>query len=188
LKKYTFAIILIIAVILSAVVTFEYVTNTNQTLNQTSPSIPTKTYSANGISFNYSADWEEGNKTGQYLIAYVKDPKLNSSDGKPGAVVEVMKRTSNGVPLKRFYDDVKGEASNVPGYGVMSETTTTVDNVTAYEFTARAMDSNVEEQFDIVLFEKKGFIYMIACGTRAPTYLSDEEENFDIIINSFKVQ
>jgi len=183
-----FAIILIVAVILSVFVTFEYVTNTNQTLNQTSPSVPTKTYSANGISFNYSADWEEGNKTGQYLIAYLKDPKLNSSDGKPGAVVEVMKRTSNGVPLKRFYDDVKAEASNVPGYGVMSETITTVDNVTAYEFTARAMDSNVEEQFDIVLFEKKGFVYMIACGTRAPTYLSDEEENFDIILDSFKVQ
>ena len=99
-----------------------------------------------------------------------------------------MKRTSNGIPLKRFYDDVKAEASNVPGYGVMSETITTVDNVTAYEFTARAMDSNVEEQFNIVLFEKKGFVYMIACGTRAPTYLSDEEENFDIIINTFKVQ
>ncbi|MGB9978866.1 PsbP-related protein [Methanobacterium sp.] len=188
MKKYLFAIILIIAVILSVVVTFEYVSNANQTSNQTYPSIPTKIYSANGISFNYSTDWEEGNKTGQYLIAYIKDPQLNSSDGKPGAVVEVMKRTSNGVPLKRFYDDVKGEASNVPGYGVMSETTTTVDNVTAYEFTARAMDSNVEEQFNIVLFEKKGFIYMIACGTRAPTYLSDEEENFDIILNSFKVQ
>ena len=57
-----FAIILIVAVILSVFVTFEYLTNTNQTLNQTSPSIPTKTYSANGISFNYSADWEEGNK------------------------------------------------------------------------------------------------------------------------------
>jgi hypothetical protein len=93
-KKYLFAIILIFAVILSVVVTFEYVSNANQTDNQTSPSIPTKTYSANGVSFNYSADWEEGNKTGQYLIAYVKDPKLNSSDGKPGAVVEVMKRTS----------------------------------------------------------------------------------------------
>ena len=188
MKKYLFITILIFAVILSVVVTFEYVSNANQTDNQTSPSIPTKTYSANGVSFNYSADWEEGNKTGQYLIAYVKDPKLNSSDGKPGAVVEVMKRTSNGVPLKRFYDDVKGEASNVPGYGVMSETTTTVDNVTAYEFTARAMDSNVEEQFDILLFEKKGFVYMLACGTRAPTYLSDEEENFDIIIKSFKIQ
>ncbi|HEX3014256.1 MAG TPA: PsbP-related protein [Methanobacterium sp.] len=188
MKKYLLAIILIFAVILSAAVTFEYVYNTNQTSNQTSPSIPTKTYSTNGISFNYSTDWEEGNKTGQYLIAYVKDPKLNSSDGKPGAVVEVLKRVSNGVPLKRFYEDVKGEASNVPGYGVMSETTTTVDNVTAYEFTARAMDNNVEEQFDIILFEKKGFVYMIACGTRAPTYLSDEEENFDMIIKSFKVQ
>lgn len=187
MKKYLFAIILIFAVVLSAAVTFEYVTNANQIYNQTSPSVPTKTYSANGISFNYSTDWEEGNKTGQYLIAYVKDPKLNSTDDKPGAVVQVMKRTSNGVPLKRFYDDVKGEASNVPGYGVMSETTTTIDNTTAYEFTARAMDSGIEEQFDIVLFEKKGFVYMIACGTRAPTYLSDEEENFDIILNSFKV-
>ena len=188
MKKYLFAVILIFAVVLAAVVTFEYVGNTNQTSNLTSLSFPTKTYSANGISFNYSTGWEEGNKTGQYLIAYVKDPKLNSSDGKPGAVVEVMKRNSNGVPLKNFYDDVKGEASNVPGYGVMSESTITVDNVTAYEFTARAMDSNVEEQFDIVLLEKKGFVYMIACGTRAPTYLSDEEGNFDMIINSFKVQ
>ena len=187
MKKYLFAIILIFVAVLSVVLTFEYVSSTNQTFNQ-SADIPAKTYAANGISFNYSINWEEGNKTGQYLIAYVKDPKLNSSDGKPGAVVEVMKRTSNGVPLERFYNDVKAEASNVPGYGVMSDKTTKVDNVTAYEFTARAMDTNIEEQFRIVLLEKNGFIYMIACGTRAPTYLSDEEKNFDMIMNSFKVQ
>lgn len=173
---------------LTVVLAFEYANNTNQTFNQTTNNIPAKTYAANGISFNYPIEWQEGNKTGQYIIAYIVDPKLNSSDGKPGAVVEVMKRTSNGVPLKRFYEDVKAEASNVPGYGVISDTTTTVDNVTAYEFTARAMDSSVEEQFKIVLLEKKGFIYMIACGTRSPTYLSDEEKNFDMIIESFKVQ
>ena len=188
LKRYLFAIILIFVVVLSVFLTLEYVSNANQTFNQTSVDIPGKTYAANGISFKYPIEWEEGNKTGQYLIAYVKDPKLNSSDGKPGAVVEVMKRTSNGVPLEQFYNDVKAEASNVPGYGVMSDTTTKVDNVTAYEFTARAMDTNIEEQFRIVLLEKNGFIYMIACGTRAPTYLSDEENNFDMIINSFKVQ
>lgn len=188
MKKYLFAIILIVAVALSVVLTFEYVNNTNQTFNQTSLDIPTKTYAANGISFKYPLNWQEGNKKGQYIIAYVKDPKLNSSDGKPGAVVEVMKRTSNGVPLKRFYDDVKAEASNVPGYGVMSDTTTTIDNVTAYEFTARATDSNIEEQFKVALLEKNGFIYMITCGTRSPTYLSDEEDNFDMIIDSFKVQ
>jgi len=164
------------------------VINANQTFNQTSPDFPAKNYAANGISFKYPIDWEEGNKTGQYLIAYVKDPKLNSSDGKPGAVVEVMKRTSNGVPLERFYEDVKAEGSNVPGYGVMSDTTTTIDNMTAYEFTAVAMDTNITEQFKIALIEKNGFIYMIACGTRAPTYLSDEEKNFDMIMNSFKVQ
>lgn len=188
MKKYLFAVILILAVVLSVVFAFEYLSNTNQTSNQTSPSVPTKTYTANGISFNYPTNWQEANKTGQYVIAYVKDPELNSTDGKPGAVVEIMKKASNGVPLKRFYDDVKAGASNVPGYGQMSETTNTIDNVTAYEFTARAMDNNIEEQFKIVLLEKNGFIYMIACGTRSPTYLNDEEENFDLIINSFKVQ
>lgn len=187
LKKYLFAIIFISAIVLSAALILEYVNNNNQTSNQ-SPVVPSKTYATNGISFKYPPNWQEGNKTGQYIIAYVKDPKLNSSDGKPGAVVEIMKKTSDGIPLKRFYDDVKAEASNVQGYGVMSDTTTTIDNVTAYEFTSRAMDSNIEEQFRIVLFEKNGFVYMIACGTRSPTYLRDEEANFNMIINSFKVQ
>lgn len=50
------------------------------------------------------------------------------------------------------------------------------------------MDNGIEEQFRVVLFEKGGYIYMIACGTREPLYLTDKNPEFDIIINSFKVQ
>jgi len=49
------------------------------------------------------------------------------------------------------------------------------------------MDNGIEEQFKVVLLEKGGYIYMIAYGTREPVYLTDNSD-FDIIINSFKVQ
>ena len=50
------------------------------------------------------------------------------------------------------------------------------------------MDNGVEEQFRTLLFEKGGYIYMIACGTRAPTTLADKNADFNLVINSFKVQ
>lgn len=156
--------------------------------NAETSEITTKTYSANGISFNYPSNWKEINKTGNYTIAYLKDPDAKSDDNKSGAVVEISKKSSDGIPLKRYYEEVKRGAESVAGYELLSERTFKVDNTTAYEFVSKATDKDIEEQYRVVLLEKKGFIYMIACGTRSPTYLSDEEENFDIIINSFKVR
>ena len=147
-----------------------------------------KSYSANGISFNYSENWELVNKTGKYVVVYLKDTKRNETDGKPGAVVEISKKASEGIPLEKFYDEVKIGASGVPGYQQLSERKTEVDNETAYEFISNGMDNGVEEQFRTILFEKGGYIYMIACGTRAPTTIVDEHADFDRIINSFKVQ
>lgn len=163
------------------------INNVEQTDNQT-PQVKTKTYSANGISFNYPSNWQEINKTGNYTIAYLKDPNAKSDDNKSGAVVEISKKASDGIPLKRYYEDVKSGATSVAGYQLLLERNIKVDNATAYEFVSKAVDKDIEEQYRVILLEKKGFIYMIACGTRSPTYLSDEEENFDIIINSLKVR
>jgi len=147
-----------------------------------------KTYSANGISFNYTENWKFINNTGKYSIVRLKDSTVNETDGKPGAVVEISKKASEGIPLEKYYDEIKVGASGVPGYKQLSENKIDVDNETAYEFSASGMDNGVEEQFRTVLFEKGGYIYMIAFGTRAPTYLADKNSAFDIILNSFEVQ
>ena len=183
LKKYIYILIIIIAIIVMAL----YLNSSN------APYIPlpnekVKNYSANGISFNYSENWEVINKTGKYVIAYLKDPTVNETDNKPGAAVEISKKAAEGIPLEMFYDQVKTGASGVPGYQQISDTKLVVDNETAYEFVANGMDNGIEEQFRVVLFEKGGYIYMISCGTRSPTYLSNENHNFDMIINSFHVQ
>ncbi|MBI5679688.1 MAG: hypothetical protein HZC47_02180 [Methanobacterium sp.] len=185
MKKYIIitAIILIFSVILS----YGYLNNISPVFNNNSTSKLTKTYNANGISFNYTSNWEQVNKTGKYVIAYIIDPQANKTDGKPGAVVEISKKASNGIPLEKFFDEVKAGASGVPGYKQLSDGKITVDNETAYEFVASGIDNGVEEQFKTILFEKNGYIYMIACGTRAPTYLSDEDKNFNMVIESFKV-
>ncbi len=168
------------------------INNGNTPYNLTSGNKEIKTYSANGISFNYTENWEIINKTGKYVIVSLNDTKANKTnnktDIKPNAVVEISKKASEGIPLEKFFDEVKVGASGVPGYRQLSEGKTIVDNKTAYEFTASGMDNGIEEQFRIVLFEKGGFIYMIACGTREPFYLTDKNNEFDIIINSFKVQ
>lgn len=176
-----------VAILFYIIIVSGCINNIEQTANQT-PSIKTKTYSANGISFNYPSDWQEINKTGNYTTAYLKDPNAKSDDNKSGAVVEISKKASDGILLKRYYEEVKSGATSVAGYQLLSERTLNVDNTTAYEFVSKAVDKDIEEQYRVILLEKKGFIYMIACGTRSPTYLSDEEENFNIIINSFKVR
>jgi hypothetical protein len=178
-------LIIIIAVIALA---FFLLNSSNNVYNPLSGDKNIKTYSANGISFNYTENWELVNKTGKYVIVYLNDTTVNQTDGKPGAVVEISKKASEGIPLEKFYDEVKIGASGVPGYQQLSERKTEVDNKTAYEFVSNGIDNGVEEQFRVVLFEKGGYFYMIACGTRAPTYLSNKNHDFDVIINSFKVQ
>lgn len=185
MKKYIYILIILIAV---AALAFLFLSSTNTIYNPISGDNDVKTYSANGISFNYTENWELVNKTGKYVIVYLKDPTANETDGKPGAVVEISKKASEGIPLEKFYDEVKIGASGVPGYQQLSDRKTEVDNRTAYEFVANGIDNGVEEQFRVVLFEKGGYIYMISCGTRAPTYLSNKNRDFDTIINSFKVQ
>lgn len=185
MKKY--AIITALIIILSVALAYGYLNNINSVFNGTSNSNLTKTYNANGISFNYTSNWEQVNKTGKYVIAYITDPNANKTDGKPGAVVEISKKASNGIPLEKFFDEVKAGASGVPGYKQLSDGKKTVDNETAYEFVASGISNGIEEQFKIILLEKNGYIYMIACGTRAPTYLSDEDTNFNMVIESFKV-
>lgn len=176
-----------VALLFYVIIASGCIDNLEQTANQT-PQVKTKTYSANGISFNYPSNWQEINKTGNYTTTYLEDPNAKSDDNKSGAVVEISKKSSDGIPLKRYYEDVKSGSASVSGYQLLSERNLKVDNVTAYEFVSKAVDKDVEEQYKVILLEKKGFIYMIACGTRSPTYLSDEDENFNIIISSFKVR
>lgn len=185
MKKNLYIILILIVAIFLA---FFYLKSPDTLSNITSGDNNLNTYSANGVSFNYSKNWELVNETGKYVIVYLKDTTVNETDDKPGAVVEISKKASEGIPLEKFYDEVKVGASGVSGYRQLSERKTEVDNETAYEFTASGIDNGVEEQFRVILFEKGGYIYMIACGTRSPTSLADKNSDFDIIINSFKVQ
>jgi hypothetical protein len=185
LKK---SVYLILIIIIAVVLVFFYLKTPDTLNNITSGNDSVNTYSANGISFNYSKNWEITNKTGKYVIVYLKDTDANETDNKPGAVVEISKKASEGIPLEKFFDEVKTGASGVPGYRQLSERKMKMDNETAYEFSASGMDNGIEEQFRVVLLEKGGYIYMIACGTREPAYLASKNSDFDIIINSFKVQ
>ncbi len=175
-------------ILILAVSLFAYLNSSNAPYNPLSGDSKVKTYSANGISFNYSENWEITNKTGKYVIVYLKDPTANETDGKPGAVVEISKKAAEGIPLEKFFDEVRTGASGVPGYQQTSDRKIEVDNETAYEFTANGIDNGVEEQFRVILFEKGGYIYMISFGTRSPTTLYSKNRDFDVIISSFKVQ
>lgn len=184
-KKYIYLILLLFVAL---ILVFTYLSSQNPVNNLNSEDKNIKTYSTNGISFDYPDQWELVNKRGKYVIAYLKDPTVYETDGKPGAVVEISKKASEGISLEKFYEEIKVGASGVTGYRQLFEGKTEVDNRTAYQFLASGIDNGVEEQFKVILFEKGGYIYMITCGTRAPTYLSDKNHEFDIIINSFKVQ
>ncbi|MGB9936676.1 MAG: PsbP-related protein [Methanobacterium sp.] len=185
MQKFIYIIVLII---IAAIVSFFYLDSSNIVNTSISKDGNITTYNANGISFNYTKNWEPVNKTGKYVVVSLKDPTVNETDSKPGAVIEISKKASGDIPLEKYYDEVKLGASGVPGYQQVSENRLEVDNRTAYEFVANGMDNGIEEQFRIILFEKGGYIYMIACGTRAPTTLADKNDEFNVIINSFKAQ
>lgn len=155
--------------------------------NQTS--ISTKTYSANGIFFNYPDNWQLMASSTPNAIASVGDPKTSDSSTKNvnTFVVIQKKAVPSGTTLKQAYDNTYAQfASTDSSFQQISDSTTTVDGTTAYVNTHKVDVSGVQKQEKAVWFEKDGNIYVILCGA-LPSDFNSEQENFDAIINTFEV-
>jgi hypothetical protein len=153
------------------------------------------TYSKNGISFSYPSNWQEGDPSDLLKgeIVAVLDPNSTNSDKattneKAYTVVIVgTKSLSKGSTLTSYYNDLVKQGHNYQSYTRVSNREFTLDGQPAYEIVyTNKMDNGKIGKTREVLLERNGKVYDISC-----TSVDDFDKNtanFDMIINSFKVQ
>jgi hypothetical protein len=155
--------------------------NTNQKTNQTNK------YAANGVSFEYPSGWGVATATSPNAVAAVADPKT-VTNGIPTTLVVIQKPDSSlGYDLQQAYNQNYARFFNNTGYQKVSEGNITVNNNRAYENTYTIDEDGVQKEFRAVWLTNNGGIYVILCSSLKANF-TQEQSNFDLIINSFQAQ
>ncbi|MCE7698695.1 MAG: photosystem II reaction center PsbP family protein [Methanobacterium paludis] len=165
-----------------------------------------KTYSAYNISFNYSSNWYAYNATTGSNNVVPGDLPL----GGDVFTSNTNRSNNNDMIFVVSKDDVTvfdvqiiptGDLSEQEGikliknsmipddWNKLSNGTLTIDGKTAYEdiYTAHDQSYNEQMRYEVIYLIKNGKTYYI--NMQAPDKEFDKEKsNFNIIINSFKVQ
>ncbi len=186
MKKFTFLIIAILALVVFASGCTDS-GNTNQT---SQPTVPTKEYSGNGISFSYPESWQqlEQISSPNALVAFGDPSSVDSATNNVNTLVVIQSiPMPSGSTLKEVYDATYAQfKATDSSFQQISDSTTTVDGTTAYVNTHMVDVSGVQKQEKAVWLEKNGNIYVILCGA-LPSAFETQQKNFDAIINTFKV-
>jgi hypothetical protein len=140
-------------------------------------STATKTYSANGISFNYPSSWSLINQTthtNNTLVALGDSSFMNNTLKGNGVIIIKTLKNNNSIINS---SNLKSPIAKLNG----TKTTQTVDDVTT--FTTKI--SNETVLIKSINFEKNNYNYQIQFVTIA-TDVKSQEQMFNTIINSFK--
>lgn len=176
MNKIIFPIILTILVI----VTVSGCVN-NQNKNQTN------LYSQNGVSFEYPQSWRVANVTSAYAVAAVADP-TTVQNGKPTTAVIIQKPPLiKGANLKLAYENNYAYFFNQTGYQKVSEANITLNNTKIYENVYTVNNTGLEKEYRAIWLSKNEKVYVILCSALKEDFVS-EQQNFDLIINSFQAQ
>ena len=173
----------IIVVILVFIVSTSGCTTISQVVNSFSNSTGNGTFSAYGVSFNYPNGWLAfaDNQTGSKTIDVSKDNSFN------GVQLTMQIMDNNGLSEKGVINMM--ENSQTKGWKKISNSTTTIDGQKAYMdvFIYKSGDSAQNMRFEQVYFVKNDTTYLMLL--QAPDKDFDKEKsNFDIILNSMKIQ
>jgi ABC-type sulfate/molybdate transport systems ATPase subunit len=179
-KKYLFAVAILAFVVLASGCIAQ---QGNQTSNQT------KTYSAGGISFKYPGSWNIiAATTNNTTIVTVNDVNFNRTNATRGAAVMILKtpKTSN-ANAQQLRQQMLQRAQHT-GANATVTTATTVNGISANETTYNEKNrAGRQEQVKIIDFEKNNNFYIIMLVPFGGD-LQSQKQNFDLIVNSFKVQ
>lgn len=174
MKKYAILVIAILALVVFA-----------------SGCTTTNTYSEDGVSFNYPDGWQQLTdiKNTNAVAGFGDGDTLDSSTGNVNTVVIIQKTAMpKGFTLKQAFDATINQiASQDSSFKKISAKKVTVNGTTAYEAVYKIKVSGVQKQERSVWFEKEGYIYAVTASS-LPSDFNSEQENFDVIINSFKVE
>lgn len=143
------------------------------------------------ISFNYPNGWGELPNSAIELPSIIgaADFVNLSSSGNITTYVLIQKEPLEYSSLKQAYDDYYAQnTSNSDYYEILfiSSKTMKVGDSTAYEYIHKTGFSGEEWQQRDVWLTKNHMIYKIICVTK-PDDFNNQQPNFDLIINSFRV-
>jgi hypothetical protein len=149
----------------------------------------TKTYAKNGISFVYNGTWQIANTTSPNAVVAVGDPQsVNPVTSSPNIFVLIQKSNSTaGTDIWVAYQNNYRSFFNSTGKQRVSEANITINNVKAYENVYTEDVNGTQKKVRAVWLAPKGTIYVIFCSAPVAEF-EKQQKNFDLIINSFKVQ
>ena len=198
-KKEAFAISLAILIALLVLLVTNISTEsnspvqqTNQSVNQTTE-IPTKIYAAGGISLQYPASWnittDEINGTNMQIV--IQDPTSTSNPQSTQiAAFTILTKQNNGSETleqrkNMFIQSFRNSGANI---SLTNTSKTLVNGLSATEVIYNGNDPNNNTiQLKVVYFEQNDMSYILGFFTKEMD-LKSQDKNFDVIINSFKLQ
>ena len=171
MKKYFIFVIAVIGLVVMA----------SGCISQTgSNSTATKTYSANGMSFNYPSSWSLINQTthtNTTIVALGDSSFMNKTLNGNGVIIIKTPKNSNSTPNT----NIKNQIAKLNG----TKTTQTIDGVKANVTTFTTKISNETVLIKSISFTKNNYNYQIQFATIA-TDVKSQEQMLNTIINSFK--
>ncbi len=177
MKKYFLALLVLSLVVFASGCTSSNDTKDNQT----------KTLSQNNVSFNYPGTWTVAESKANDTIASVADPKsVNAQTGFAQTVVTVQMKNLTGT-FDSMYADNYNSLFNNSSYQRVSESNVTINGNQVLEnvYTVESEDGVTKKQRAVWIQDGKK-VYVILCSALS-TQFDNEKQNFDLIINSFKI-
>ncbi|MGB9979776.1 PsbP-related protein [Methanobacterium sp.] len=147
------------------------------------------TYNFNGISFNYSGNWQEiSNIKTQDALVGVGDPdSVDEPTNRVNTLVIVQKvPVPSNSTLKQFYEDTYAKYAQDSTFQTVSNKTIKVNDLNGYENVHKIIVDGVLKEERVIWLEKDGNVYVILCGALIGDFDS-QQSNFDRVINSFKI-
>jgi hypothetical protein len=148
----------------------------------------TKTLNQNGITFNYPSNWTVAQSTDNDTIASVGNPTfIDNLTGMGLVSVNIQKKllpSSLNDYHKQVYDSFP---SVYPSFKSLSSGNLTIgDYKTLEEIYTITEDNGLVKEYKAIWIENKGYVYVIL-ATAPKTDFENQNSDFDLIINSFKI-
>jgi hypothetical protein len=173
---------MVLVILLACTVVFASGCVSDNKMNNTN-----KTYAQNNISFTYPGSWEVVNATSPNAVAAVADPN-SVQNGTPTTLVVIQKPdVPAGSDINAVYTSNYNAFFNNTNYQRISEGNITVNGSNALENIYETNTTANPMQYSAVWLNESGNIYVILSAAKV-TDFENQTSNFNLILNSFKVQ
>ena len=188
-----FCIGLILVIVIAGMIFSNKTASGNSTIENSTINIPNNTYSANGLTFNYPADWKQISNLnkpsrwgyGNPIVAYYQ-PLGNGSEYYIETYFYIKQRPVRS--LDEMLSDYRSDIASI-GQTEVSEQNITVNGMKAVQLIKTWRNGNIQYKALTVHIEAVpgSEYYRIGCVVPASEYNATLPE-FEMVVNSFKPQ